>query len=130
MLSFELIGIPNEDLGPQSAYITGYDLSYLPDQLVKNSLQSDFMFFPDPYPNLQLFRRSDNISFANYGIPAHSISSYIEDDPSYHSVNDEFENMDIEHIEALIHAVYQATLPMLDLNYSPGIIDFKTKNDR
>ena len=130
MLSFELIGIPNEDLGPKSAYITGYDLSYLPDQLMKNSLQSDFMFFPDPYPNLQLFRRSDNISFATYGIPAHSISTYSEEDSSYHTVNDEFENMDIEHIENFINALYQASLPMLDLNYSPGIIDFKTKNDR
>jgi len=130
MLSFEMIGIPNEDLGPQSAYITGYDLSYLPKQLALNSMESGFMIFPDPYPNLNLFKRSDNASFAAYGIAAHSISSYKENDENYHTVNDEFENLDIEHIEELIEAVYISCLPLLKLEYSPGIIDYKTKNDR
>ncbi len=127
MLSFEMIGVPNEDLGPQSAFITGYDLSYLPKQLALNSMETGFMIFPDPYPKLNLFRRSDNASFAAYGIAAHSISSYNENDENYHTVNDEFENLDIEHIEELIEAVYISCLPLLQLDFSPGIIDYKTK---
>lgn len=130
MINIEMIGFPNEDLGPQSAYITGYELSYLPAFMAKNTKVEKFMFFPDPYTYLDLFNRSDNATFANYGIPAHSVSTYSENDESYHAVNDEFENLEIDHIMEVIEAIYESTFPMLELNYNPGVIDYKTKTDR
>ena len=130
MINIEMIGEANNDLGPQSAYINGYELSYLPGDLAKNVNMDDFFFFPDPYPNLNLFKRSDNAPFASQGIPAHSISSYNEDDERYHTVNDEIEYLDIEHIQEVIDAIYKASIPLLKSSYSPGMIDGKTKNDR
>ena len=130
MLSFEMIGKPNEDLGPQSFYISGYELSYLPGDMAKNVEGSDFMIFPDPYPHLSLFKRSDNAPFAAYGIPAHSISTYSDNDVDYHKVSDEVETLDLDHIEQVIDEVYKAVLPLLNLDYSPGVIDFKTKTIR
>jgi hypothetical protein len=130
MINIEMIGIPNNDLGPQSAFISGYDLSYLPTDIAKNSSSETFMFFPDPYIRLHLFRRSDNYSFAKFGIPAHSVSTYSEDDYTYHTVDDEIENLDIEHIMEVINAIYLSSYPLLQLDYNPGIIDFKTKTDR
>jgi len=130
MLNFEMIGKANEDLGPQSAYLSGYELSYLPGDMARNVEGNDFMIFPDPYPNLNLFNRGDNAPFAAYGIPAHSISTYSDNDPDYHKVSDELETLDLEHMEQVINEVYKAVLPLLDLNYSPGIIDFKTKTIR
>lgn len=130
MLSFEMIGKANEDLGPASFYITGYELSYLPGDMAKNVEGGDFMIFPDPYPQLRLFNRSDNSSFAAYGIAAHSISTYSDNDVDYHKVSDEMETLDMEHIEQVINEVYKAVLPLLDLDYTPGTIDFKTKTIR
>lgn len=130
MISFELIGKPNIDLGPESAFVSGFDLSYLPKDMSENIDPNKFMLFPDPYPNLNLFKRSDNYPFASYGIPAHSVSSYSESDKSYHSVNDEIELLDIEHIQGVIDAIFEATLPLLNFDYDPGVIDYKTKNDR
>ena len=88
------------------------------------------MIFPDPYPNLSLFKRSDNAPFAAYGIPAHSISTYTDNDPDYHKVSDEIETLDLSHIEQIIAEVYKAVLPLLNLDYSPGVIDFKSKTSR
>lgn len=130
MVNIEMIGIPNIDLGPESAYISGYDLSYLPEDMSKNVDPNKFMLFPDPYPYLNLFKRSDNVPFAAYGIPAHSVSTYSEDDITYHTVNDNFELLDLDHIISVIDAIFDATLPLLSLDYDPGIIDYKTKNDR
>lgn len=130
MINLEMIGKPNIDLGPESAFISGYNLSYIPKQMASNLGNNDFMLFPDPYPQLNLFRRSDNAPFAAFGVAAHSISSYSEDDKSYHSVTDEYDLLDLEHIQQVIDAVYDATLPMLSLDYDPGIIDYRTKNDR
>lgn len=130
MINIEIIGYPNEVFGPQSAYISGYELSYLPDQMASNTDQEEFMFFPDPYPELSLFTRSDNAPFAAHGIPAHTVSTYTDTDSTYHTVHDEFEALEIEHIMEVIEAIYNASIPMLKLDYSPGVIDYKTKNDR
>jgi hypothetical protein len=130
LLNFEMVGKVNMDLGPESVYISGFDLTYLPQDMANNINDDNFMIFPDPYPHLNLFTRSDNAPFAAYGIAAHSVSSYSETDHTYHQVNDELELIDVEHMEKLINEIYNATLPLLNLTYDPGLIDFKTKNDR
>ena len=130
MINIEMIGFPNEALGRSSAYITGFDLSYWPTEMSKTLPLEDFMFFPDPYPQMQLFTRSDNASFARMGIAAHSISTYSENDTTYHNVNDDIYNIDIENMKIVIDAIYKASLPLLEPDYDPGKIDYKTKTDR
>jgi hypothetical protein len=43
--------------------------------LQKNLEGSVFKFYADPYPEQQLFYRSDNATLARLGVPAHTIST-------------------------------------------------------
>jgi hypothetical protein len=47
-----------------SAYITGFEKSSMGAILQKNLEGSAFKFYPDPYPEQQLFYRSDNATLA------------------------------------------------------------------
>ncbi len=130
VINIEMIGKPNDDIGYTSAYISGYDLSYWPDKMAQSIPLEEFMFFPDPYPQMNLFMRSDNASFVKYGIAAHSISTYSENDETYHQVNDEIDNIDFVNMKTVIDAIYQASIPLLQFDYDPGKIDYQTKTDR
>jgi Zn-dependent M28 family amino/carboxypeptidase len=130
VINIEMIGKPNDDLGSSSAYISGYDLSYWPDKMSNIIPLDEFMFFPDPYPQMQLFMRSDNASFVKYGIAAHSISTYSENDETYHQVNDDIDKIDFENMKVVIDAIYRASTPLLQLDYDPGKIDYQIKTDR
>jgi len=129
MINIEMIGLVNVDLGSASAFISGYEFSLWPEKMAQSVPQNEFMFFPDPYPELQLFMRSDNASFAKYGIAAHTLSTYSESDQTYHQVTDEIENIDFENMKLVIDAIYQGALPLLQRNYHPGKINYQKKSD-
>jgi len=130
MVNIEMIGLANVDLGSASAFISGYELSLWPDKMAQSVPQDEFMFFPDPYPDLQLFMRSDNASFAKFGIAAHSISTYSESDQTYHQVNDEIDHIEFGNMKTVINAIYQGSIPLLQNNYDPGKINYQIKSDR
>lgn len=130
LINIEMIGKPNDDLGYSSAYISGFDLSYWPDKMSEVIPLDEFMFFPDPYPQMNLFMRSDNASFVKYGIPAHTISTYSENDKTYHQVSDDIDKIDFENMKVVVDAIYRASIPLLQLDYDPGKIDYQTKTDR
>jgi hypothetical protein len=127
MINLEMVGKPNEDLGEQSAYITGYELSIWPKDLHRFSQDFSFDFYPDPYPELQLFNRSDNLPFAATGIPAHTISTYTKADTLYHHASDEFDSIDFTHLKSLTENLFLGIQPLLILDYNPGKIDFTQK---
>lgn len=127
VINLEMLGRPNDDLGNNSAYVSGYKLSDWPQKLTANATQFDFDFYPDPYPQLQLFRRSDNFPFAQYAIPAHTLSSYMENDSLYHRVGDEISTLDYEFMQNVIDVIYAGILPFFNMNYDPGVIDYKSK---
>lgn len=105
MFNIEMIG-KDSKFGKNNAFITGYERSDFGKILQKNLEGSDFKFYPDPYPKQNLFYRSDNASLARVGVPAHTISSdQIDSDKLYHSVDDEFETMDISNITEIIKAI-------------------------
>jgi hypothetical protein len=54
------------EMGKNSAYITGYEKSNMGDSS-ENLEGSVFKFHPDPYPEQQLFYRSDNATLARLG---------------------------------------------------------------
>jgi len=63
----------------------------------------------DPRPDQHFFERSDNIAFAQRGVPAHTISSYnLHTD--YHRVTDEVRLVDAVHMAAVINATARAAL--------------------
>lgn len=105
MFNIEMIG-KDSKFGANSAFITGYDKSDFGEILQKNLVGTDFKFHPDPYPDQNLFYRSDNATLAALGVPAHTISTdQIDSDKFYHTVNDEFETLNPANIWSTIRAI-------------------------
>lgn len=119
MINIEMIGKPAVD-GPNTAWITGYDLSSL-GEIMKNSIRdSSFVFYPDPYPKQNLFYRSDNATLARLGVPAHSISTTpIDVDENYHNVSDEFSTIHISHATNTIQAIARASKVIISGKKTP-----------
>ena len=105
MFNIEMIGKESK-FGKNAAFITGYEKSDFGEILQKNLVGTDFKFHPDPYPSQNLFYRSDNATLAALGVPAHTISTdQIDTDKFYHTVNDEFETLDVSNIYSTIKAI-------------------------
>lgn len=105
MFNIEMIGTDSK-WGKNSAYITGYEKTDMGTMLQKNLEGSGFTFYPDPYPQQQLFYRSDNATLARLGVPAHTISTAkMENEPHYHKMSDEVETLDLENMTEIIKAI-------------------------
>lgn len=105
MFNIEMIGKPSK-FGQNSAFITGFDRSDFGKILQKNLQGTPFKFYPDPYPDQNLFYRSDNASLAEVGVPAHTISTdQIDVDSLYHTVGDELQTLDVDNITSTIRAI-------------------------
>jgi len=105
MFNIEMIGKASK-FGENSAFITGFERSDFGTILQKNLQGTAFKFYPDPYPQQNLFYRSDNASLAEVGVPAHTISTdQIDIDKLYHTVGDEFSTLDVSNITATIRAI-------------------------
>jgi Peptidase family M28 len=105
MFNIEMIGKASK-FGENSAFITGFERSDFGPILQKNLQGTAFKFYPDPYPEQDLFYRSDNASLARVGVPAHTISTdQIDIDKLYHTVKDEVSTLDMSNIAATIRAI-------------------------
>lgn len=105
MFNIEMIG-KDSKFGKNSAFITGFDKSDFGAILQTNLANTEFKFYADPYPDQNLFYRSDNATLAALGVPAHTISTdQIDTDKFYHTVNDEFETLDVSNILSTIRAI-------------------------
>jgi Peptidase family M28 len=105
MFNIEMIGKPATE-GPNTAWITGFDRSTFGSILQEAVRDTPYRFYPDPYPDQNLFFRSDNATLARLGVPAHSISTTpIDVDRDYHQVSDEMETLDIDHLRNTIQAI-------------------------
>ncbi len=99
-LQIEMIGRPDSLAGgPGKGWLTGYERSTMGDWLAA----AGSPIVADPRPEMRFFFRSDNLPFAQAGIPAHTLSSYnLHTD--YHRPSDEVELVDLEHMAALTEA--------------------------
>lgn len=105
MFNLEMIGTESK-WGKNSAYITGYEKTDMGTILAKDLEGTEFSFYPDPYPNQQLFYRSDNATLARLGVPAHTIStSKMDVEPHYHKVSDHVETLDLVNMTEVIKAI-------------------------
>lgn len=105
MFNIEMIGTESK-WNKDSAYVTGFEKSDFGKILQKNLKGSKFKFYPDPYPESDLFYRSDNATLAELGVPAHTIStSKMDDEPNYHKVSDEVSTLDLENMTEIIKAI-------------------------
>jgi Peptidase family M28 len=105
MFNIEMIGKESK-FGKNSAFITGFERSDFGTILQRNLKGSTFSFYPDPYPEQNLFYRSDNATLARQGVPAHTISTtQIDKDQYYHTVDDELSTLDVGNITDIINAI-------------------------
>ena len=105
MFNIEMIGTESK-WGTNSAYITGYERSDFGKILQESLAGSAFTFHPDPYPDQNLFYRSDNATLAALGVPAHTIStSKMDSEPNYHKQSDEVKTLDIDNMTAIIKSI-------------------------
>ena len=105
MFNIEMIGTESK-WGKNSAYITGYEKTDMGSILQKNLEGTGFGFHPDPYPDQQLFYRSDNATLARLGVPAHTISTAkMDDEPHYHKASDHVETLDMENMAMIIKSI-------------------------
>jgi Zn-dependent M28 family amino/carboxypeptidase len=105
MFNIEMIGTESK-WGANSAYITGYEKTDMGKILERNLEGTAFKFYPDPYPDQQLFYRSDNATLARLGVPAHTIStSKMDNEPHYHKASDEITTLDMKNMTAVIKSI-------------------------
>lgn len=119
MFNIEMIGTQSK-WGKNSAYITGYDKTNM-GAIIQNNLKgSSFSFHPDPYPEQDLFYRSDNATLARLGVPAHTISTAkMDNEPNYHKVTDEVSTLDIENMTEIIKAIAICSLSIVNGKNTP-----------
>jgi Zn-dependent M28 family amino/carboxypeptidase len=123
MFNLEMIGTESK-WGKNSAYITGYEKSNMGEILQKNLEGSVFKFHPDPYPEQQLFYRSDNATLARQGVPAHTIStSKMDSEPNYHKTSDEIGTLDMNNMTEIIKAIAISSSTIVSGKDTPSRVD-------
>ena len=123
MFNIEMIGTESK-WGKNSAFITGYEKSNLGALMQKNLEGSGFTFYPDPYPQQQLFYRSDNATLARLGVPAHTISTAkMENEPHYHQVTDEVNTLDLANMAKIIESIAVSAKSLVEGKETPTRVD-------
>jgi Zn-dependent M28 family amino/carboxypeptidase len=103
-LETEMIGRPDSLAGGEGrAWLTGYDRSTMGAML----RAANIPIVADPRPDQHFFERSDNIAFAQRGIPAHTLSSFgMHSD--YHQPSDDLSRIDFPHMTSVINLAVRA----------------------
>ena len=114
-INFEMVGV-TEGKNRRNLWMTGWQHSELFDALKPLLAAQGWTLEADPYPQWDLFLRSDNAPFASMknigseeqphwlGVPAHSLSVW-RGQRHYHAVNDEASLIDLENLTALSSAM-------------------------
>jgi Zn-dependent M28 family amino/carboxypeptidase len=119
MFNIEMIGTESK-WGKNAAYITGFEKTDMGAILQKNLQGSGFTFHPDPYPDQNLFYRSDNATLAELGVPAHTIStSKMDSEPNYHKVSDEISTLDLDNMAKIIQAIALSSTSIINGRETP-----------
>ena len=125
MFNIEMIGTESK-WGRNSAFITGYEKTDMGRILERNLQGSVFIFYPDPYPQQDLFYRSDNATLARLGVPAHTIStSKMDSEKYYHTQEDEIDTLDMENMAEIIKAIAISSTSIISGKDTPVRVDTK-----
>ncbi len=127
-INLEMMG-KQPETGPKTAWLTGFDRSDFGKIIQKNLEGTGYKLFPDPYPRMNLFFRSDNASLARLGVPSHTFSTtqIDKDGEYYHQVTDEAESLDVGVITETIKAVAKGTESIIKGEDTPTRVVIKEK---
>lgn len=116
-LEFEMIGHPHPQMQPGHVLVTGYDYSNLAPSMVSQGAK----LMPDPYPDQDFFRRSDNYLLAKEGVVAHTFCSY---DPKtntdYHQLTDDVDHIDFPHMTTVINSLVDPVKWLANSEFQPA----------
>jgi len=98
-INLEQVGRTDDRSGKQvnSATLTGFDFSDLPQTFAKAGELTGIKLYKDEQRSDAFFARSDNQALADSGIPAHTMAVAYEF-PDYHGVGDEWQKLDYENM--------------------------------
>lgn len=115
-LNFEMLGRPDELVGGKGKlWLTGDGRSNLGPHLRKLGLG----VVADPRLEMQFFKRSDNVSFAEVGIVAQTLSTFGMH-ADYHKVSDEWDTLDYPHMTAAANDCLKAVQAMVNSDWKPS----------
>ena len=117
-INIEMIGRP-EGGANGKIWMTGWRESDLGVLMSEAAKPYGCEIFEHPKFSAMLYRASDNWSFVEKGVVAHSFSAgSLHSD--YHKVTDEWERLEIPHMTKVIRGLWVGAMPLLDGSRSPA----------
>ena len=118
-INFEQMGetASSEGLPVSSLGVTGYDYSDLP-QTLEPALREAGVSLREVRHNAEFFDRSDNLSFAAAGIPAHTFVAALEY-PDYHRTTDKWQKLNYENMARLDRGLAAALTALANRTETP-----------
>lgn len=125
MFNFEMIGVPMKGKD-MLVYMTGITKSNMAKKMNEYAGGKWVGYIPAE-SHYQLFKASDNYPFyQEYNIPAHTISTFdFENYEFYHHVDDEYEKMDLKHIQKVINTCIPVLEKMINAPQKEILLDGK-----
>jgi hypothetical protein len=117
-VNIEMIGNTNRT-GKNGFFITGSKYSDLEKILEKNLKGEKIKIIAEGKDPAKLFERSDNYSFFQKGIPAHSIMCSDDSDPCYHQPCDDADQIDFENMTGIIKAIAKSCRTLISGEDTP-----------
>ena len=116
-INIEMVGRP-EAGARGKAWMTGWHQSDLGELMNASSSKVDMRIFEHPKFSEMLYRQSDNASFVDKGVVAHSFSAgSLHSD--YHQPGDHWEKLDRRHMTKVIQGLFVASLPIANAEVTP-----------
>lgn len=116
-INIEMIGRP-EDGARNKIWMTGWNESDLGPLVAAGARRVGVENFEHPTLSQRLYGSSDNISFVNKGVIAHSFSGgSLHSD--YHQPSDEWQRLDLPHMTQVIRGLYAGSLPIAQGIFTP-----------
>lgn len=119
-LNLEQLGRTDATGGRQvnSASVTGFDYSDVSRYLDEAGRETGIHVYLDKEGNDAYFARSDNASFAEDGVPAHSITVAF-DFPDYHGLGDRWQKIDYENMARVDRMIALAVVNVANAQRAP-----------
>jgi Zn-dependent M28 family amino/carboxypeptidase len=117
-VNIEMIGRP-EGGARGKIWMTGWQESDLGILMSRSAKAWGIEIFEHPKFSSMLYRASDNWSFVERGVIAHSFSAGSLH-PDYHQVDDEWDRLEIPHMTQVIQGLWLGSLPILDGTQTPS----------
>jgi Zn-dependent M28 family amino/carboxypeptidase len=113
MINFEMTGAPLTS-SPGNVYITGFSKSNF-GEVANKILGEEFIISNGTEFSEGLFGASDNYPFyTEFKIPSHTISTFdFKNYKYFHSVSDEYSQLDIQHMDAVIQKTTELIIGLL-----------------